>query len=190
MTPVAARLRHGTPVLLWLVLVWNLLWGTWSWANVMSGIVVALVVTLLLPLPPITVGLRLRPVSLLVFAGWFLVDLVISSAQVAWLALRPGSAPRSAIISVQLRTDSDLLLTVLAQTLSLIPGSIVIDLDREHQAIGLHVLGVRTEQDVEAQRRRVLAQEDRVVRAFGGPDDNAALDSGPGVAATTEEVPR
>jgi len=189
-TEAAARLRHGTPLLLWLVLVWNLLWGTWSWANLLSGFAVALVVTLLLPLPPVTTGLRFRPVGLLVFAGRFLLDLVISTAQVAWLALRPGAAPRSAIISVQLRTDSDLLLTVLAQTLSLIPGSIVIDLDREHQRIGLHVLGVRSEHDVEDQRRRVLAQEDRVVRAFGGPEDIAALDQPLGAPSTAGEGSR
>ena len=34
------RLRHQLPLLVWLVLVWNLLWGTGSWANLLGGIVV------------------------------------------------------------------------------------------------------------------------------------------------------
>ena len=38
-------------VLCWLILVWVLLWGNVSAANVLSGLAVALVITLLLPLP-------------------------------------------------------------------------------------------------------------------------------------------
>ena len=34
------QLRHQLPLLVWLVLVWNLLWGTWSWANLLSGVLV------------------------------------------------------------------------------------------------------------------------------------------------------
>ena len=32
------RLRHQFPLLVWLVLVWILLWGTWSWANLICGV--------------------------------------------------------------------------------------------------------------------------------------------------------
>jgi multicomponent Na+:H+ antiporter subunit E len=157
-------------MLLWLVLVWNLLWGTWSWANLLSGLAIALAVTLLLPLPPVVGGPRVRPVPALVFFSRFAVDLVLSCAQVVLLAFAPAG-PRGAIIAVQVRTDSDLLLTMLAETLSLIPGSIVLDLDRERRVIALHLLNVRGVEAVQAQKRRVLAQEERIVRAFGGPED-------------------
>lgn len=173
------RLRHQLPLLMWLVLVWNLLWGTWSWANLLSGAVVALGVTLLLPLPPVVGGARVRPVALVRFVGHFVVDLVSSGALVAWQTVRPRGIDRSAIITVQLRTDSDLLLTVLAESLTLVPGSMVIDLDREHRTIALHILHVRDQGDVERQREAVLAEEERVVRAFGSPDEIAALGPGP-----------
>jgi multicomponent Na+:H+ antiporter subunit E len=187
-TPGTARhrLRHQLPLLAWLVLVWNLLWGTWSWANLLGGIAVALGVTLLLPLPPVVGGARLRPVALLLFVGHFLADLVGSGALVAWQTIRPGGIDRSAIITVQLRADSDLLLTILTGSLSLVPGSMVIDLDREHRTISLHVLHVRDEADVQRQRDSVLAQEDRVVRAFGSPQEIAALDAGLGTGAVEE----
>jgi multicomponent Na+:H+ antiporter subunit E len=175
---LAHRLRHQLPLLLWLVLVWNLLWGTWSWANLISGVVVALVVTSLLPLPPVVGGVRIHGVRLLRFVGWFLVDLVVSAAQVAWLTLRPGGISRSAIIRVPLRTDSDLLLTVVAETETLVPGSIVIDLDREAKELVLHVLHVDDAADVERRRASVLAQEERVVRALGSDRDIAALGGG------------
>ena len=176
--PAVTRLRHQIPLLVWLVLVWILLWGTWSWANLLSGLLVALVVLVLLPLPHVVGGVRLRPVPLLVFVGHFVVDLAVSGAQVAWLALRPGSAGRSAIVQVQLRTDSDLLLTMVAEALSLVPGSLVLDLDRVERLITLHLLHVRDLDAVAGEKEDVLAVEDRLVRAFGSAAEVAALDAG------------
>jgi multicomponent Na+:H+ antiporter subunit E len=170
------RLRHQLPLLAWLVLVWILLWGTWSWANVLSGLLVALLVTLLLPLPHVVGGTRVRPLPLLAFAGHFVLDLVVSGAQVAWLALRPGGQGYSAIVRAQLRTDSDLLLTMVAEAVSLVPGSLVLDLDREGRTITVHLLHVRDRAHVEQERADVLVVEERLVRAFGSAEDVAALD--------------
>ena len=178
------RLTHQLPLLLWLVLVWNLLWGTWSWANLISGVLVALGVTLLLPLPPVVGGARVRRVPLLRFVVHFVVDLVSSGALVAWQTVRRTGIDRSAIITVQLRTDSDLLLTILTESLTLVPGSMVIDLDREHRTMSLHILHVSDGRDVERQRAAVLAEEERVVRAFGSPDEIAALGLAPGASAS------
>ena len=173
------RVRHQLPLLVWLVLVWNLLWGTWSWANLISGIAVALAVTFLLPLPPVEGGTRVRPVALLAFLGWFFLDLVMSGAQVAWQTIRPSGIAHSAIILVELRTDSDLLLTIVAEATALVPGSLVIDLDRERQSLAVHVLHVTDLADVERRRASVLRMEERVVRAFGSTEEIAALERAP-----------
>ncbi|MCZ2817458.1 Na+/H+ antiporter subunit E [Modestobacter sp. VKM Ac-2984] len=167
------------PLLVWLVLIWNLLWGTWSWANLITGVLVALAVTVILPLPAVSGGARLHPVAALYFLGHFLVNLSVSSAQVAWQTLRPSGIRQSAVLLVQLRTDSDLLLSIISQTLTLVPGSMVLDLDRRRMSLGVHVLDVGNEDDVERQRAEVLATERRVVRAFGSAEDIARLDQDP-----------
>jgi multicomponent Na+:H+ antiporter subunit E len=151
------RLRHQFPLLVWLVVVWILLWGTWSWANLLSGAAVALAVTLLLPLPPVVGSTPVRPLPLIRFVGHFLVDLAVSGAQVAWRAIGPGGVRQGAIVRVQLRVDSDLLL------------------DREERLIAVHLLHVHDRADVERQKRDVLATEDRIVRAFGTAADIASL---------------
>ena len=179
-TGIPHQLRHQVPLLVWLVLVWNFLWGTWSWANLLGGIVVALLVTVLLPLPPVVGGTRVRPLAFLRFLGYFLVDLLTSGAEVAWQTVRPRGIGRSAIIRVQLRTDSDLLLTILAESLTLVPGSMVIDMDRERRTLAVHILHGADEGDVLRQRESVLAQEERVVRAFGTAAEIAALGRSPG----------
>jgi multicomponent Na+:H+ antiporter subunit E len=187
--PSAGQLRHQLPLLGWLVLVWILLWGTWSWANVLSGLLVAFAVTVLLPLPAVVGGIRVRPLALLGFLGHFLLDLTLSGAQVAWQALSPGRQRRSAIVRVRLRTDSDLLLTIIAQTVSLVPGSLVLDLDREERTIAIHLLHVRDHDHVELEKAGVLATEDRVVRAFGSAAEIAALAHGSDAARPGRATP-
>jgi multicomponent Na+:H+ antiporter subunit E len=182
--PAATRLRHQGPLIVWLVLVWMLLWGTWSWANLLSGLLVALAVLTLLPLPHVVGGTRVRLVPLLTFAGHFLVDLFTSGAVVAWQALRPGGVRSTAIVQVVLRVDSDLLLTMVAEATSLVPGSLVLDLDREQRVMTLHLLPVRDLADVARKKAHVLVVETRLVRAFGSAEDLAALD-----AHGVEEVP-
>jgi multicomponent Na+:H+ antiporter subunit E len=169
------RIRHQLPLLVWLVLVWILLWGTWSWANLLSGALVSVLVTTLLPLPPVVGGTRFRPVAFVHYLGYFAVDLLLSGAQVAWRTLSPRGIRNSAILEVRLRTDSDLLLTIVAESVTLVPGSLVIDLDREEKSVALHVLHVDGPDDVERARSRVLAMEERVVRAFGTVEEIAAL---------------
>ena len=58
---------------------------------------------------------------------------------------------------VRLRTDSDLLLTIITQTLCLVPGSLVLDLDREERTIAVHLLHVRDHEHVELEKAGVLA---------------------------------
>ncbi|MBM7807083.1 multicomponent Na+:H+ antiporter subunit E [Geodermatophilus bullaregiensis] len=174
--PAATRLRHQVPLVVWLVVVWMLLWGTWSWANLLSGLLVALTVLTLLPLPHVVGGVRVRPAPLLAFLGHFVVDLFVSGADVAWQALRPGGVHRTAIVQVRLRADSDLLLTMVAEATSLVPGSLVLDLDREQRVMTLHLLPVRDMADVARKKAHVLVVEERLVRAFGSADDVAALE--------------
>jgi multicomponent Na+:H+ antiporter subunit E len=174
--PAATRLRHQGPLMAWLVLVWMLLWGTFSWANLLSGLLVALVLLILLPLPHVVGGARVRPLPLLVFLGHFITDLLVSGAEVAWQALRPGGVRNTAIVQVQLRADSDLLLTMVAEATSLVPGSLVLDLDREQRVMTLHLLPARDLEDVQRKKAHVLVVEGRLVRAFGSADDIAAVE--------------
>lgn len=45
-------------ILTWLMLVWILLWGSFSAANVLSGLAIAVLITVLLPMPPVPVRAR------------------------------------------------------------------------------------------------------------------------------------
>jgi len=165
--PPRTRWRDQAVAVGWLVLVWNMLWGEFSWGNVVGGLAVALVVLLFFPLPPVTFEGRLRPVGLVRFAVRFIYDLVTASAQVAWTALRPGYQPRNAIIAVPLRVRSDLNLTLTAEAVSLVPGSLIVEVDRKAGVLYVHVLDIHSPEGLARARQDVLDLEARILRAVG-----------------------
>ena len=161
------RRRNRVITMVLLVGVWVLLWGRLSWGNLIGGLVVAAIVVTFFPLPPVTFAGRIRPVRLLRFVGRFVSDLVVASTQVAWLAFRFGQEPRSAVIGVPLRVASDLNLTLVAELLSLIPGSLIVEVDRTAGTLYVHVLNVSSAGQARTHRRQVLEVETRLIRAIG-----------------------
>jgi multicomponent Na+:H+ antiporter subunit E len=174
---VRVRLARLLPAA-WLVLVWMLLWGTFSWANLLSGALVAVLVLRLFPLPHIAGSGRLRPLPALRFLGRFVLDLVRSSVQVAWQSVRPGPPVRSAIVAARLSDPSEFLLAMVVETLSLVPGSVVIDVDPAERTLYAHVLGAADDDAVVAFRAQVARIEADLVEAFGGGSRTVAAADG------------
>ncbi|HEX6148477.1 Na+/H+ antiporter subunit E [Nocardioides sp.] len=154
------------PALAWLTAVWVALWGQLSLFVVVSGALVAVSVCLVFPLPRLPMGLRVHPVHLCWLVLRFLADVVVASAQVSWTTLQLRRTPRNAVIEVDLRTESDLILTVVGEMVSLVPGSLVVEARRSTHTLFLHVLDARDEAGVEKMRREVDALERRVARAL------------------------
>ncbi|GAA4900372.1 multisubunit sodium/proton antiporter MrpE subunit [Actinomycetospora succinea] len=175
-------LRRAVPVV-WLVLVWVLLWGTFSWANVLGGLVVALVVLVVFPLPPAPGRSWLRPGPALRTLRRFVADLVVSSLQVAWQsleALRPGRPIRSSVVAVRLESSSEFVMAMAVEILSLVPGSLVIEARPEERTLYAHVLGADDAEAVAAFRAQVARLEADLVEALGRPQ---------AAGAPSEEIP-
>ncbi|WP_435205914.1 Na+/H+ antiporter subunit E [Micromonospora sp. bgisy143] len=171
------RWRDQTLALGWLVLVWNLLWGEINLANIIGGLLVGGAVLLFFPLPSVTFGGRLRPVALLSFACRFVVELVTASLHIARIAVQPGYRPRGAIIAVQLRVRTDLNLALTAEAVSLVPGTLILKVDRVPGVLYLHVLDTHGPADLALARNRTLEVERRLVRAVGGADELRLVES-------------
>ena len=142
-------------VLIWLMLVWILLWGTVSAANIISGVVIALVITLLLPLPVVPIEGRVHPLSLMRLIGLVAWYLVLSSLQLAWLAVKPGPPPLSAVLRAHLAIKSDLVLALAVNIINLTPGTIVLEIDQVRRMIYVHVIDVGSDRAVTGFYRQI-----------------------------------
>ena len=184
-----SRYRAVQPMaLVWLTLVWLALWGAVTPMLVVSGVLVAVLVCVVFPLPPVALDLSFHPWRAVVLFSRFLYDILVASVQVAGVVLRPRPV-RNAVVAVDLETTSDFVLTGVAAMLSLVPGSVVIEARRSTHTLYLHVLDVPDEAAADRFRQRALAQEQRFLAAFtprepgeGGSPAPAATDSTSGGA--------
>ncbi|GAA5135038.1 Na+/H+ antiporter subunit E [Pseudonocardia adelaidensis] len=159
------------PSALWLALVWVLLWGTFTPASIVGGVLVAVLVIALFRLPPATDRLPVRPLRLAGLVLFLLWDLVVSGAEVGWQVLRYGPRARGAIMAIPLISSSDLVVTVMATALTLSPGTMALQIDHDHDVWYVYSLGPRDGAGVERARRRALDMQRRVLAALGTPQE-------------------
>lgn len=155
-------------LVLWLTAVWVGLWGSVTPANVLGGLAVALLLVKGLPLDPPDVPGRASPLGVLRFGAVFLRELVVASLQVVVLVLRPRLALRQAVIAVPVHGGGDRLLTLVANAISLTPGTLTLEVDRERSVLHVHVLDVGEGPEGLAQVRASAARLERAAaRALG-----------------------
>jgi multicomponent Na+:H+ antiporter subunit E len=90
----------------------------------------------------------------------------LSSLQVAWLAIKPGPPPRNAVLRAQLAIKSDLVLALAVNIITLIPGSMVLEIDQERRLIYVHVMDVGSEKAVARFYRQIEQMERLLVATF------------------------
>jgi multicomponent Na+:H+ antiporter subunit E len=173
-----ARWTTGPPLVVGLVVLWLMLWRSVEPFTILTGVVAAVLVVRVFELPPVPHIGRFRPLAFVVLLGWFAGSVVAASVQVAGqalAALAPSRRPRSGVIAARLRTRDDLVLSLTGIVTSLIPGTVIVEVDRAESILYLHVLRGGTAEQLESARRNVLAAERRIVRAIGSPGEQEVV---------------
>lgn len=176
-----------------LAVLWVLAWGSLSFANVLGGLAVAVGLLVLTPDRWSWTGRpRVRPVAIARFAGYVLVKALQSNMSVTRDVLSPHPRIRTGVIAVALPLASDGLVTLIANTMALTPGTMPLEVDRDPDTVlYVHVLDLS---DVTASRREIHRLALMAYRAFGSDEAiealeraqagaaEARLDAGPGEA--------
>jgi multicomponent Na+:H+ antiporter subunit E len=100
----------------------------------------------------------LRILGLVLF---FLFELVVSSVRVAFDVIRPGFTMRPAIIRVPLDVRGDVQVTLLANLISLTPGTLSIDVSEDGSSLFVHAM---YGEDPEGLARRVKHSFERRIQ--------------------------
>ena len=144
---------------------WILLWGEWSAANIASGLVAVPTVSWLFRHPNID-RYALRPWGALKLLGFVLYSLVTSSLRVLMAVLLPSpERTTTSVQTVRLERGSVFVAAIVANAITLTPGTMTLDINRQRVELSVHVLG---EVDPAAFRTDVLKLEQMVFDAFKG----------------------
>lgn len=165
------------PLLVWLVLVWGALWQDFSAGNLIFGALIALAVAQAFYLPPIELSGRFNWLRGLLFMLWFIQQVMIASFQVLYWAVVKGPRIRNAVIAVPLRSPSDLLMTAVGHVLSLIPGSLVVEVDRGSATLYVHAMNAPTPESVVKVRQGIQDIEARLIQVMGTKEELAAVNA-------------
>lgn len=146
-----------------LAAVWVGLWNDLSWANVVGGVAVGTAVWWVVRPTRVVDGWhhRLHPLRAVRAIAWFTVELVRANLVLAWEIVRPGSRIAPGIVAVPLAPASPLVVKLVADGITLTPGTLTLDVRHDPPVLFVHSIDAR---DPDAVRRSVLTL-DRHVRA-------------------------
>lgn len=165
------RFLQELPLLIWLMLVWAMLWQDFSPGTLLFGALLAIAVTRVFYLPPVQLSGRFNVFWAVTFGIEVLARMAWASLQVSLVAVFQGPNVRNAVLSVPLRSHSDLILTAVGHVSSWIPGSMVVEVDRSTSTLYLHALDVRTEADAEKVRAEVRRIEAKLIDVMGSREE-------------------
>ncbi|WP_455951661.1 Na+/H+ antiporter subunit E [Arcanobacterium haemolyticum] len=178
------RFPHASMgLLIGLIFVWVMLWGEFTVGNVVAGFLLALFVTTVAPFPSAPFDGRFRPwgvILLVLFVAW---EMMQATWQIAWFVIC-GSRPQPAVIKVHLKSKSDIYIATVAGVTGLIPGTVVIDTNREESTIYVHIFDCRLAGGTDAARESILIVEERILRAFASHDELVLAGYMPGPSRT------
>lgn len=195
----------------WLTVLWVGLWHDLTIANIVSGVLVGLAVMLVasqswgrrrspaaatieatvdgaaeaLLVDPDADGdldrAVIRPFALLKFVGFVLWQLVQANLVLAWEILTPENKINVGVVAVPLRTESATAMMVVANVITLTPGSMTIESIRDDGRPPTLYVNVMHLHEIENVRAGLLHVEKLSVQAFGSKRARAQL-TGTGVA--------
>jgi len=144
-----------------LILVWAAVSGSFSIHNLLLGFAVgALSLWLVREHLPATLH-RVRPVKLVLLAALFFKELTLSAIKVAIMVLRPNMRLRPGIFAFPLTLTRDFEITLLANLITLTPGTLSVDVSDDRKILYVHALDCH---DPAAERRAISSGFERRIR--------------------------
>ncbi len=170
-----------------MVAVWMALWRQFSLANLLSGSVAGLAVLVAFrrQTPPWRLRPLLRPWAALRFLGYFTIKLVEATLVVAWEVVTPRLRVSEGIVAVPTLSSSDIVTTIVANAISLMPGTVTVDIADEPRVLYVHVLHLR---EPESFRQEVRRLEELTIAAVGSPEARERVEATQTSTASEEKT--
>lgn len=78
----------------------------------------------------------------------FIRELILSALKVAWLVVQPGIRIRPAIIAHPLTVTTDAQITLLANMITLTPGTLSIDVSDDRRTLYVHAIDIESREEL------------------------------------------
>lgn len=135
-----------------LALVWAAVTGSFSFTNIIFGFVLGALALYLIREQAGSLGYFRRTRRVLSLAFLFLYELVLSAWRVTVLVLSPKMDLKPGIFAYPLKVDRDFEITLLANLITLTPGTLSVDVSDDRKTLYVHAIDCsdpdQTRQDI------------------------------------------
>lgn len=121
-------------------LVWLAVSGSFTVPNLLLGIAAGALSLLLIRGHIQPDGRRLRPLKILSLLALFIKELALSAWKVAVLVASPKMALKPGIFAFPLTVDRDFEITLLANLITLTPGTLSVDVSPDRMVLYVHAI--------------------------------------------------
>lgn len=144
-----------------LALVWTAATGEFSLPNLLVGFALGYAILFFVRDSLGTGAYVARVPRAAAFVVFYLWQLVKSNVRVAYDVVTPGYRLKPAVIAVPLDAETDAEVTLLANLITLTPGTLALDLSADRKTLYVHVMYL--DADPEQTRREIKEQLERRV---------------------------
>ena len=144
-----------------LSIAWAALLGEFSTVNMISGFVVGYFMLWLMESILGTTSYSKKLWQVITFGAYFTKELIIANLRVAYSVLAPNSQMRPGIAAIPLDIESDAEITMLANLITLTPGTLSLDVSDDRKVLYVHGMHIY---DLEAFKQEIKNGFERKVR--------------------------
>lgn len=156
-----------------LLTLWILAWGNLSWANIISGSVLSMVLLVAIPLgPPAETGRHLSAVGFVKLLGFIGVQLITANVLMAREILSRHSNVQTGVLAYEVKSPSPWTVTLISNIIALTPGTMTVE--ATDRIIYVHFLLLS---DIELARSEIGRIEYYVVGFLGDTTDASVTES-------------
>lgn len=154
--------------------IWFIVWCAINWppdmVHLILGAIVSLIVTYFTAgLFSKEVNIRKLPLRIFWFVRYlvvFIIECTKANIDVAWRVIHPLKPLNPGIVKVKTKLKSTLGLTFLANSITLTPGTLTVDIDRDKGIVYVHWIDVKTKDINKATEIIVKRFEDILIKIF------------------------
>lgn len=135
---------------LWLVLFLLIIWCGFSNNFQPPNLILGLIFSLLIPywVVPKPLEFEVNMVQLIFLTVYVIWELLRSSIEVAWDILTPANKSQSKIIELSLQCQHPVQISVLANLISLTPGTLAVDIKNDNTVLVIHIMFAQRQQRI------------------------------------------
>ncbi|MFO8044530.1 MAG: Na+/H+ antiporter subunit E [Halomonas sp.] len=147
-----------------LALAWVVLSGDFTGLNLLVGLVFGYIALLLIePQVESLTGYPARIPRILGFIGFFIKELLMANLKVGFDILTPPWHMKPGVIAMPLEARTELEITMVANLISLTPGTLSLDVSDDRKVLYIHAMFLDDEEEL---RRNLKEMEHRALELF------------------------